>query len=328
MSGESRAGDERLGVTAIVTCFNEGAFIMEAVRSILNQTRSDLIDEVIVLDDGSQAETLAVLAQVETIDPRVRVIYGPGGARQAAQRNKGVAAAASPLVAFLDGDDLWAPRRIERQVELFARDPGLDLVYADFYAFSADLESARRAGVLDITRSEDLVMTFFMNDPPILPSTVLMRADAYRQVGGMDAAIACFEETDFYLRLAKTSRFGLVDEPLLYKRNRQESVTGGRKDLMAYHAFVAFKAAADEPRLLRLAPKRLAERARKLGNHKFLLGDDKAAAELLRLATRLDMFNWRAWATYIGSAFFARPINYLFGRRLKARRAALGIQEP
>ena len=90
MNGESRAVGDGLGVTAIVTCFNEGAYIRAAVESILNQTRSDLIEELIVLDDGSQAETLAVLAQVETIDPRVRVVYGPGGARQAAQRNKGV----------------------------------------------------------------------------------------------------------------------------------------------------------------------------------------------------------------------------------------------
>src|SRR4029453_11109330 len=130
-----------------------------------------------------------------------------------------------------------------------------------------------RARVRDITRGENLTRTYFLNDPPIIPSTTLIRRAHFAACGRFDASMRVFEDTDFFRRLARVSRFAYVDSPLLYKRSRSTSITGGRKDLMAYHALVALKAAAEEPSLLALVPKRLAERARKLGNHHFLLRD-------------------------------------------------------
>jgi hypothetical protein len=125
--------------------------------------------------------------------------------------------------------------------------------------------------------------------------------------GGFDSSASVFEDTDFYIRLSRYCRFALVNEPLLYKRNRGSSITSGRKDLMACHAFVALKAAAEEPRLLPLVTRRLSERARKLGNQSFLLGDSRKAARLLRFAVQLNACNWRAWASLIVAGLSLGP---------------------
>ena len=229
----------------------------------------------------------------------------------------------------INSDDWWHPRKLERQVPAMASDPDVGLVYSDYFTFpDNDLTVARRAGVINLATSSDLTRTYFLNDAPIIPSTTLIRRSAFEACGGFDPSIRVFEDTDFYLRLSRHCRFAFVDAPLLYKRNRASSITGGRKDLMAHHALVALKAAAEEPRLLPLVTRRLAERARKLANQRFLLGDNDEAVRLLRFATQLNVFNWRAWPSLIVAGLFSRRASRLVLTRFKARRAALGRTEP
>ncbi|RZF63024.1 glycosyltransferase [Sphingomonas populi] len=312
-------------VAVIMTCYNEGPYIGAAVRSVLDQSRAEWITAIVIADDGSDAETLAVLREIEAWDARIRVLYGPGGVGLPGQRRTAIAETDAPVLAILDGDDLWTPDKLERQLPVLAGDATIGLVYADFCVFpNHNLAAARRAGVLDITGHARLSHTYFLKDPPIIPSTTLLRRTAYDAAGGFDAAVRVFEDTDFYLRLARVTRFALVDAPLLYKRQRGSSITGGRSDLMAHHAFVALKAAAEEPALLPLVPRRLAERARKLGNQRFLLGDRAGAVRLLRLAVRLDPLNRRAWQSLLAATVFPALALRLLGSGGRARQAALG----
>jgi glycosyltransferase involved in cell wall biosynthesis len=315
-----------LKVDVVLTCFNEGSYIGPAVRSVLTQTRADLIESIVIVDDGSDQETIATLRDIERWDQRIRVLHGPGGAGLPAQRNRGIALGRAPLLAILDGDDLWSPEKIAREMPPLEAERNVGLVYSGYFVFgSDDLRTAREAHVLDISAEKDLSLAYFLRDPPIIPSTVLMRRSAFEACGGFDASIRVFEDSEFYFRLSRISRFGFVREPLLYKRSRKESITRARKDLMAYHAFVAFRAAAEDPRLLALVPRRLAERARKLGNTHFLLGDVSGAARLLRLASRLDPWNLRVRLSLLAASPFSRPIYRLIEHRLRHRRVALGV---
>jgi glycosyltransferase involved in cell wall biosynthesis len=92
---------ERSPVSVIITSYNYGAFIEDAVASALGQTRPAL--EVIVVDDGSMDDSLERLARYES---RIRVVAKANGG-QASAFNAGVAVARGRLVAFLDADDVW-----------------------------------------------------------------------------------------------------------------------------------------------------------------------------------------------------------------------------
>jgi hypothetical protein len=203
------------------------------------------------------------------------------------------------------------------------------LVYGGYHAFAGDdLTTAARAPVRDISAHPNLTRAYFLNDPPIIPSTTLIRRTAYDACGGFDPQIRVFEDTDFYLRLSRVARFAFVDSSLLYKRSHAAGITGSRRDLMAHHAFVAFNAARQDPDLLPLVPRRLAERARKLGNHRFLFGEVHEARRLQWLAVRLNPLNWRAWLALLSTVGFARPLWRLLSAKTRARRAALGVVEP
>lgn len=320
-------------VGVVITCFNEGAYIGQCVDSVLDQSRPGLVDRIIISDDGSDQETINVLKRLERRDPRITVLYGPGGQRQAAQRNTAVATLDTEYVAILDGDDVWTSDKMEMQCSYLDRHPGVGLVYCDFYTFAdTALETARRTGVTDLSNAKDQALEYFLHDPPMVPSSLLIRRETYNRAGGMDPTVACFEDTDFYLRMSQVTRFGLVDAPLVYKRVRSSGITGGRDDLIAYHAFVALKAAATNHTLLPLVPRRLAERARKLANHRLLLGDIEGAKLFSAYALRLRPID----RDVIASSILCRLprtlvdaiVNTFFSKRVASIRPADKVGRP
>lgn len=313
-------------IDVIMTCYNEGKFIGAAVRSVLDQTIAPQLASIIIADDGSDRDTLDVLKTIEGWDERIQVVYGPGGKGISNQRNMAIGMTGAPYIALLDGDDIWMPQKLELQLAALSKRPEVGLVYTDFSVFPGeDISLARRAGVRDITDKPNLLLAYFLNDPPIIPSTVLMRRQAYLDGEGFDASIKVFEDTDFYLRMARVCRFAVVDESLLLKRLHPASITGKRKDLLGHHALVAFKAASQEPALLPLVPKRLSERARKLGNQSFLSGNRGEAIRYLQLAVKLDRLNGRAWSSLAAARFFPSLAMRLLGEDGRQRRSSLGL---
>lgn len=314
-----------MSVAVLMTCFNEGPYIEAAVRSVLDQTRADAVDRIVVMDDGSQEPTREVLRRIEGWDARIDVAYGPGGYGLPKNRNLAAERApASPFLAILDGDDLWAPDKLARQLDLLDARPQVGLVYTGYATFmdGADPAGALPAHVRDLHGAADLALAYFLNDPPIMPSSVLMRREAFEAAGRFDPTVRVFEDTEFYLRLAGVTRFAAIDEPLLLKRNRAASLTGRRQELLAHHAFVAFKAAAREPRLLPLVPRRLAERARKLGNLAYYEGRVDEARRLWGLALQLHPTSAGAAASWLLAAAGGERARGLLSRRLASRAAA------
>src|SRR6185369_10950551 len=111
-------------VSVVVSAYNAGRTVAAALRSVFAQTFQDL--EVIVIDDGSTDDTSKQIAewgrQVTFISQPNR---GPGSAR-----NAGLLHATGSYVAFLDADDVWLPRKIERQLAYFAKYPDTGLVHS------------------------------------------------------------------------------------------------------------------------------------------------------------------------------------------------------
>ncbi len=317
-------------VAVIMTCYNEGRYIGEAVRSVLDQTAQEAIAEIVIADDGSQEDTRHVLRDIETWDPRIKVLYGEGGTGLSGQRNLAIATTGARFLAILDGDDIWAHRKLEMQLATISRHKDVGLVYGDFCQFhDFDIEGGRRVSVRDITGASNLLERYFVCDPPIVPSTILVRREHLERCGGFDPAVAVFEDTDFFLRMATVCRFAVIGEVLLYKRGRATSITGGRSDLMAHHALVAFRACARHPNLLRLVARRLSDRARKLANQSFLSGGATPfATGHAQLAFRMRPADVRTWGTLL-LCFLPEPLakmlrGTLFRRRIRAIRGGEG----
>src|SRR5712675_227407 len=111
-------------VTALVDTYNQEAFIEQAIESVLQQDFPAGDTEILVVDDGSTDRTSELLRKFA---PRVRILRKANGG-QASAFNAAIPETRGEIVAFLDGDDWWAPGKLTGVMEVFAKDAAVGLV--------------------------------------------------------------------------------------------------------------------------------------------------------------------------------------------------------
>jgi hypothetical protein len=171
-----------------------------ALPSALAQEDVNL--EVIVVDDASTDETARGLAEVAS--PLLRVIRiepadRPAGSRTTGRaRNRGIEAARGEWLAFLDDDDIWAPRKLATQLEA-ARIAGASFVYSRVVVVD---EHKRVVGVQALPDPRSLHDLMLLgNHVPGGGSGAIARADDVRRVGGFDESLVYVEDWDLWIRL-------------------------------------------------------------------------------------------------------------------------------
>ena len=130
--------EPRYRISVIIPSYNPGAFLREAVGSVLRQVGHFQAQEIIVVDDRSDdAVTLAIYREIECIDT-VRVIANSGPKGSAGARNAGLRAAAGDWIAFLDAGDILTPRSFKARCEALDLFPGSGWVGGDYFYMDED----------------------------------------------------------------------------------------------------------------------------------------------------------------------------------------------
>lgn len=111
-------------VSVLIDTYNHEHFIARAIKSVLEQGMPMANVEIVVVDDGSTDRTPEI---VRGFEPRVRLIRKTNGG-QASAFNAGIPECHGDIVAFLDGDDWWAPQKLRRVVEEMQRNPEVGIV--------------------------------------------------------------------------------------------------------------------------------------------------------------------------------------------------------
>lgn len=218
MNPSQRNPHTAMDVQAVVTSFNQGSMILEAVQSLCTQTTPP--SEIILVDDGSTDEaSLRILEQLES-DPSfcvpITVLRQPNGGVSSA-RNAGIRRAESPLVLVLDGDDRLEPSYVERVCGLLHEHPDLVAASSRMHTF----------GVLDaaICPAGGGITAFLSRN--CCPATHILRREAWEKCGGYDESMRSgFEDWDFFLSLLETApeaRIEIVSEPLIDYRTAPAS---------------------------------------------------------------------------------------------------------
>ena len=220
-------------VSVVIPAYNAEATLDETLRSVRAQTHRAL--EIIVVDDGSTDGTRWIAEQHAAADARVRVV-SQDNAGVAAARNRGWLGAQSDLIAFVDADDLWAPTKIERQLQaLQSGGPRVGLVYCwAVRIFSQSemftvWEGPRWEGdVLD----QAMAGNFIGNG-----SSPLVRRQALIDANGFDSRLRRYgaegcEDRLFYCRVAEKHHFAVVPDHLLGYRYLPTNMSSNRPRIL------------------------------------------------------------------------------------------------
>jgi glycosyltransferase involved in cell wall biosynthesis len=184
-------------VTVVIPTRDAWDLLPTTITSALEQEDVEL--EVVVVDDGSTDRTAAGLAGWAESEPRLRVYRVETSGGVAAGRNRGIAEARGEWLAFLDHDDLWAPRKLREQLDR-ARLAGADWVFSAAVLVDDDCQVIRLVPappVSDLRR--DLARR---NHMPAGQSNVVARAEFVREVGGFDEENVSQADWEMWIRMA------------------------------------------------------------------------------------------------------------------------------
>lgn len=181
--------------SVLVTAYNAGPFLQQAVRSVLAQTYSDF--ELILVDDGSTDGCLDFLSGLT--DPRIRTLRQSNQGQPAAI-NTGLGIATGDWIALLDADDLWMPRKLEMHIACSSAYPSTDLTFdwsrlIDEEGKDHGVPAPPWQGSISF---EDLLQNFVI----ATSSAIVFRRDAINRIGGMNVERPGVNDLEACLRIA------------------------------------------------------------------------------------------------------------------------------
>ncbi len=214
-------------VSVIVNCLNGEAYLREALDSVLAQTYTDW--EVVFWDNASTDATGTI---AKSYGDRVRYFRSGETHPLGKARNLAIQQARGRYLAFLDSDDLWFPRKLEKQVAVFDRSPRLGFVYCDTIFFDAKREMGPVYGRHKPPRG--MAFRELLGDYFLSLETVVVRREALESLPEwFDERFNVVEEKDLFLRLAHDYEIDCIDEPLAKWRVHEQSWTHTHYDLFS-----------------------------------------------------------------------------------------------
>ncbi|MFA6117784.1 MAG: glycosyltransferase family A protein [Sphingomonas sp.] len=217
-------------ISVVIGAYNGAGLIVETLQSLKAQSFGDF--EVIVVDDCSTDDTIAVVRAFD--DPRIRLIAAEKNQGVVASRNRGVAEARGRYIAALDHDDLCHPERFAKQVAYLDANPGTVLVGT---AASILEDGMVLPGTLAPVTTPALIQWLLRIENPLVWSSVMMRADAARQLDPFQRPEMLFaEDYDLYHRIGRFGAIARLDEELLIYRRHSGGASQRHVDAMTDRA--------------------------------------------------------------------------------------------
>ncbi len=213
----ARAGER---VSVVIPAYNVAGFLEETLQSVFAQTVP--VFEVLVVNDGSP-DSAALERVLEPYRERIRYLVQENQGPSAA-RNAGIDEATGAFIAFLDGDDVWLPGYVERQMEYLRTHPAHDLVYCNAVFFGDSIYAGQEYMTVCPSTGEADAAALIERRCHVFTS-VMGRAAALKTMR-FDVALWSSEDFDYWLRLSAAGfRIGYHREVLVRYRKRQTSLS-------------------------------------------------------------------------------------------------------
>jgi glycosyltransferase involved in cell wall biosynthesis len=221
--------------SVIVPVYKVEKYIAETIKSVLNQTYKNL--ELIVVNDGSPDRSVEICQQFR--DARLQILHQPNQGVCTA-RNTGINNATGEYIAFLDGDDLWLPDKLEKHITHLQKNPRVGVSFSR----SAFIDEKGKAlGIYQMPKLTKITPDLILRRNPIGNGSApvirrqVLEAIAYQDRGKtcyFDPNLAHFEDVECWLRISLLTDWqteGIPEALTLYRVNSRGASTNLDKQI-------------------------------------------------------------------------------------------------
>jgi len=236
-------------VSVIIIFLNEEKFLDEAIASVLVQSYTNW--ELLLVDDGSTDRSGEIARRyVAGYPEKIRYLEHSGHKNRgmSASRNLGIQYARGDYIAFLDADDVWLSKKLERQVAIMDLQPeaamlyGSPLLWHGWTGERADIEQDRLQPITvapnSLIRPPQLLALFLARKAITpAPSDVLLRRDSIRRVGGFENRFpGLYEDQVFFSKVSLEMAVFVSDECWVRHRQHEDSACSVGRMTGEYHS--------------------------------------------------------------------------------------------
>ena len=213
--------NKELLVSVIMNCYNGEKYLREAIESVINQTYTNW--EIIFWDNVSTDKSSEIVKSYD--DVRIKYFCADENTPLGSARNKAIEKSNGELIAFLDVDDLWLPKKLELQVPLFEKNYKVGLVYSNAIWFNNSngkkKESLKEKNKLRGNCFRKLLTNYLIS----LSTTIILKKALLEQSEWFDENFHVLEEADLFRRIAYSWELDFIDRSLAKWRIHEQSST-------------------------------------------------------------------------------------------------------
>jgi glycosyltransferase involved in cell wall biosynthesis len=212
--------------SVLLPLYNGANFIDKSLTSVLASMRE--IDELVLVNDGSEDISAGNLKKLEQRDSRIRVI-NKSHSGLVDTLNYGINLCENELIARADIDDSYSPDRISKQIEFLFQNPNCAAVFSDYQIKSVQGENL---GMIPTAISPMLTKFSLLNPQRTAHPSVLFRKSAIQDVGLYKSNDFPAEDLSLWLDLSRTHEIATIPQTLLHYTIHKGNITNRFKSPM------------------------------------------------------------------------------------------------
>lgn len=201
-------------LTVITPVYQGEKFLKETINSVLSQSFKDF--EYLVIDDGSSDKSNEVISSI--YDLRINYIKQSPNKGKSNTLNTALAMVKTPLVSFLDQDDVLCDGSLEKRVNFMKSNPEIDLIYGDYYFMDKNSKVYGMRRVKEYENNKKLFKATLTRGP-FMFSTTMLKKSLIDKYGGFDESYKVAEDLEFFLKASSNgTKIVSLKEPVIKYR--------------------------------------------------------------------------------------------------------------
>jgi len=218
-------------ISVYITSYNQKDYLKTAIDSVLAQTLRP--HEIIVIDDCSTDGSQELISEyVRKFPDIIKPIFHQVNTGVTQSRIDALAAVTGHYVSYLDGDDRYFPTKLEKEAALIKDNPGVQLVFSNFYFFNEKLNRQQVWIKNTLPPTGHIFKDVFSRNFPnqTLFRNELVDYNAWKDIGFHDPAINLYEDFEVKIRLTKRLKAAYQPEPLVEYRLHDKGLSRSKKE--------------------------------------------------------------------------------------------------